>query len=312
MTASLAFGKFAVGQSATKTVTISNTGATHSASVSSVTSSDPEYTLSGAGSCGAIPITIAPKGSCTLGIGFAPNGVGAHGATLSLYDNATTSPQHVTLSGTGIAGLTTSKTSLTYGSVRFGLTSAASFSVTNHQTQSINLGESFGGANASDFSITGGTCGTTLAAAKACTITVTFKPGVLGTESATLSVVASPDPLSPYNIALSAAATIPDTVTPPTLSYGTVSRTSSKTLKATVTNHSAYPLSIDSAISGANAPDFNVTANTCGASINGNSSCTISVTFKPTTTSSEGATLGVTISSDPTSPHSVALTGTGS
>jgi hypothetical protein len=36
------------------------------------------------------------------------------------------------------------------------------------------------------------------------------------------------------------------------------------------------------------------------------------VTFKPTVAASESATLQVTVSSDPTSPHNVNLTGTGS
>ena len=65
-------------------------------------------------------MTVAPKSSCTLGVAFTPNAAGAHSATLTVFDNATSSPQHVALSGTGIAGLTTSKSSLVFGSVKFG------------------------------------------------------------------------------------------------------------------------------------------------------------------------------------------------
>ncbi len=64
----------------------------------------------------------------------------------------------------------------------------------------MTLSESFSGTNAADFSITGGTCPiapATLAAKASCTLAVTFKPGALGTESATLSVSDSPDSLGP-------------------------------------------------------------------------------------------------------------------
>jgi Cep192 domain 4 len=247
-----------------------------------------------------------------LGVTFAPNSVGAQSATLTLTDNATTSPQHSSLSGTGIAGLSTLKTILTYGSVRFGLTGVNSFAVVNHQKQPVTLSESFSGTNAADFSITGGTCTSTLAASSSCTITVKFTPGVLGTESATLTIADSPDPLNPHTVALSTDATIPGTVLPTTLSYSTVSEASSKTLKATVKNYSPYTISIGSAVSGANASDFTITGGTCGRSLGGNSSCTIAVTSKPTTAAAESATLTVTVPRDPTSPHNVNLTGPGS
>lgn len=256
-------------------------------------------------------MTLAPKTSCTLGVGFTPGAVGSRSASLTLTDNATTSPQHVALSGTGIAGLTTTKSSLVYGNVRFGLTGVAAFSVTNHQTQPVSLSESFSGTNAADFSITGGTCTSTLAASTSCSITVTFRPGVLGTESATLTISDSPDPLSPYTVALSTAATIPETVAPLTLSYGTISQSSSKTLKTTVTNDSPFTISIGSSVNGANAADFTIMGGTCGTSLAGKSSCTIGVTFKPTTAAAETASLAVSVSQDPTSPRAVSLTGTG-
>jgi hypothetical protein len=293
-------------------VTVSNTGATNPLVVSSATPSDSEYALSGTGTCGAIPITVAPKTNCTMGVAFTPNTAGAHSATLTLTDNATTSPQHVALTGTGIAGLTTTSSSLMFGSVKFGTKGVKSFSMTNHQTQAVTLSESFSGTNAGNFSKTGGTCTTTLGAGKACSIIVSFTPGVLGTESGTLSIFGSPDPLSPYTVALSTGPTIPETVAPLTLAYGTVSRSSSRTLKTTVTNKSPFTISIGSAISGGNAADFTITGGTCGTTLAGNSSCTIGVKFKPTTTASESASLAVSIPQDPTSPQNVSLTGTGS
>jgi hypothetical protein len=312
VTASLAFANVAVGQVSTKNVTVVNTGATHSLAISSAIPSDPEYSLSGTGTCGAIPITVAPKTSCTMGVTFTPNTVGAHNASLTLSDNAATSPQHVSLTGTGVAGLSTTSSSLVFGSVKFGSKGVKSFSVINHQTQSVTLSESFGGTNAADFSKTGGTCTTTLGAGKACSIIVSFSPSVLGTESGTLQIFDSPDPLSPYALALSTGPTIPETVLPATLAYGTVSKSSSKTLKTTISNKSPFTISIGSSVSGPNAGDFTIGGGTCGSTLAGNSSCTIGVQFKPTITGAESATLAISVPQDPTSPQNVSLKGTGS
>jgi hypothetical protein len=312
LTASLAFGNVAVGQTVTKNLTVTNTGATNSLIISNATLSDPlDYALSGTGTCGTVPISIAPKKNCTLGVSFTPNAVGPLNATLMIFDNATTSPQQSALSGTGIADMSLSKTSLAFGSVKLGVKSPLSLSVTNHQTQPVSLSESFTGANAGDFTVSGGSCGTTLAASSACSIIVTFTPSALGTESAMLTVSDSPDPLSPYAVALSSGPTIPATVTPATLAFGKL-KTTSKTLNATITNLSLFPLLLSGNFSGANAADFTVTGGTCGSTALANSHCTIAVTFTPTAGgAAESASMTVTIDNDPTSPHSMSLTGTG-
>jgi hypothetical protein len=183
--------------------------------------------------------------------------------------------------------------------------------VRNHQTQPVTLSESFNGANTSDFAITGGSCTTTLAPNTSCTLSVTFTASALGTESATLSITDSPDPLGPYAVALTTAPTIPATVSPSKMSYGTL-KTASKTKNVTITNLSSVALPLSESFSGANGNDFAVTGGTCGATAAGNSSCTIAVTFTPTGGgSAESASMAVSIDSDPNSPHSISLTGTG-
>jgi hypothetical protein len=185
--------------------------------------------------------------------------------------------------------------------------------VVNHQTQQVSLSESFSGANPADFSVSGGTCTSTLAASNSCSIIVSFAPSVLGTESATIAVADSPDPLSPYTIPITTGPTIPATIAPVTLAYGTLTaKTSPKTKDVTITNNSGFPLSVGESFSGNNASDFTVTGGTCGSSAPANSTCTIAVTFTPTGGgSSETASMSVSIGSDPTSPHNIALTGTG-
>ena len=311
VTSSISFGKVAVGQTATRTLTVHNTGAANPLIISSAFSSDPEFSAGSSGTCGAIPVTLAPKTSCTLAVAFTPNAVGTQSATMTLSDNANSSPQSAALSGNGIADFTTSVTSLAFPKVKIGSTGVKSFSVRNHQTQPVTLSESFNGANASDFAITGGSCTATLAANTSCTFSVTFTASALGTESATLSIADSPDPLSPYAIALTTAPTIPATVAPSKMSYGTL-KNASKTRNVTVTNLSNVALPVSESFSGNNAADFAVTGGTCGATAAANSSCTIAVTFTPTGGgAAESASMAATIGSDPNSPHSIGLTGTG-
>ena len=85
VTASLAFGNVAVDQTVVKNLTVHNTGKTNSLIISSAKSSGPlVYALSGTGTCGAIPVTVAPTASCTLGVGFTPDGIGVRDATLTI------------------------------------------------------------------------------------------------------------------------------------------------------------------------------------------------------------------------------------
>jgi hypothetical protein len=313
VTASLAFDTVAVGQTVTRNATVTNTGAKNPLIIASATASDLEYALTGGGTCGAIPVMLAPKTSCTLAVAFTPSTVGAHSASLTINDNAITSPKQVTFSGTGRTTLTTSVTSLAWGNVTFGKKITRVFVLTNHQTQPVTLSEGFGGTNAADFSITGGTCTTTLGALKACTLIVSFTPSILSGESATLTVGDSPDPLGPYTVALSTGAAIPAvTASPLALAYGTLnSEIQSKTKDVTVTSKTPFALPITETLLGTNANDFSVTGGTCGTMLQPDSSCTIAVTFAPTGGGiKESATLEIEAGSELQTGSAITLTGT--
>ena len=88
-----------------------------------------------------------------------------------------------------------------------------------------------------------------------------------------------------------------------------MAQSATKTLSTLkVTNLSPFTLSLTQGITGANAADFGVAlSGTCA----GNTVCVIPVTFTPSAETAESATLSVSINQDPTSPHSIALTGTG-
>ncbi len=94
---SLAFGDRSVNTtSAAQSVTLSNQG-NDALSVTGATivgADAADFTLSGNG-CGI----VAPAGSCSINVAFAPRSAGAKAATLQINDNASGSPHLVSLAG---------------------------------------------------------------------------------------------------------------------------------------------------------------------------------------------------------------------
>ena len=154
--------------------------------------------MGGTGTCGPLPVTVVAKDVCTLAVWFTPNAMGAHGATLVLTDNGTTGPQKVTLSGTGLADLTLSKTSLAFGSAKFGENQVDALCRDESSNPAGDAERIFHRAERRRLFDYWRHLQRKLGALKACTIIVTFEPGALGSESATVTVSDSPDPLTPY------------------------------------------------------------------------------------------------------------------
>jgi hypothetical protein len=111
-------------------------------------------------------------------------------ASVNITDNASGSPQTVSLSGTGTApSASVSPPSLAFGSQAMDITSTAQ-TVTLSNTGNAPLSISslaLRGTNASDFAQTN-TCGNSLAAGANCTIAVMFTPSLNAAEAATLTI----------------------------------------------------------------------------------------------------------------------------
>lgn len=95
---SLTWGKKFVGvTSGAKTVTLTNTGSS-TLNISSIATSGDFAQKIVAKSCKA---TVAAGASCVIKVTFTPTQLGVRTGTLTVTDNATDSPQNVSLSGTG-------------------------------------------------------------------------------------------------------------------------------------------------------------------------------------------------------------------
>jgi sugar lactone lactonase YvrE len=206
---SLTFGSQVVGTtSAAQTLTVSNTGGTTVTFTNIVTTGD----FSGAtlAQCPSIAVEGTP---CTFQVSFKPTQAGTRTGTIVFTDNATGSPQTVTLTGTGTGGaatVTVAPGSLTFGSQALSTTSAPlSVTVTNTGTAAVNFtGFTITGADAGDFSVplptSGAGCSATgtLAGGASCTINVLFTPQAAGARTATL-LIADNATGSPQTVALS-------------------------------------------------------------------------------------------------------------
>jgi hypothetical protein len=211
--ASLTFASQNVGTtSAPQTVTVSNIGGVTVTFTGIVTSGD--FAGATLAQCPSIPVEAEP---CTFSITFTPKATGTRTGTITFTDNATGSPQILTLIGTGTSGtatVTVAPSSLTFAAQPLNTTSGAeSVTVSNTGSTAVNFaGFSISGANSSDFALgsgaSAGTCNPSgsLTANANCTISVTFTPTATGARAATLSI-ADNAAGSPQSVALNGTGT---------------------------------------------------------------------------------------------------------
>jgi len=130
--ASISFANQVVGtSSSTQKVTLKN-GQTSSIIISNIVTNLSDYTQTN--NCPLSPSALAAGKSCTIAVKFTPAVLGIRNGTLTINDNGISSPQIVSLSGTGVAAVTATPSSLNFGSqVVVQKSAASSVTVTNNQ-----------------------------------------------------------------------------------------------------------------------------------------------------------------------------------
>jgi hypothetical protein len=178
----LGFGNQAVGTtSATRKVTLANTG-TATLTITSITTAAP---FAETNTCGS---SVKAGKNCAISVTFSPTKTGVATGAITITDNATNSPQTVSLTGSGVTGVTLSPTTLTFATQTVGTTSAPqSSTLANNQSTALSI---------TSITITGdfaqtNTCGTSVPAASKCTITVTFTPTTTGTRTGVVTITDS-------------------------------------------------------------------------------------------------------------------------
>ena len=305
--ATLSFGNEAVNEtSPAKTATLKNNQPTPlTISSIAVDGGNAPGDYAPGGTCPISPATLGAKKSCSITVTFTPSAQGSRTGTLTVTDDASTSPQTVSLSGTGVDPVTLSVSSLTFGTVYAGNTSAAKMvMLTNDQTKVLNFSSI---ATSGDYAISSNTCGNSIAAGASCKINVTFSPTGVGERDGTLTFTDDASN-SPQTVSLSGSGALPVTISPASAKFASLTvGTTSAPFKITLTNHLGSAVSVSTI---ATTGDFAVSSNGCGNSVGAGQKCVIGVTFTPTEVGLRTGTLSVTYGAFG-SPAVVPLQGTG-
>jgi hypothetical protein len=301
----LTFGGQSVSTtSSSQSVTLTNTGNSTLANLTITASGDFAQT----NNCGA---SVGASGSCKIDVTFTPTANGNRTGAVTFADNASGSPQQVSLRGTGggAAKVSLSATNLTF-SGQATSTNNASQSVTLTNTGDATLTNLIIDTSG-DFAQTNN-CGVSLAVSASCTVNVVFKPAASGNRTGALtftdSASGSPQSVSLSGTAATAGGVLLSTsnLTFPNQPVGT--RSSSP--QVTVQNTTNQPLNITTiVIGGANNGDFSLIHN-CGNSLAPSAACQITVTFNPSAAGTRTASV-IIVDDAANSPQMISLTGTG-
>jgi hypothetical protein len=285
--------------SAAQSVTVTNSGSA-ALTFSGITVSGG---FSQSNNCGT---GIPAGGACTVSVIFTPTAAGTLTGTLTIADNASNSPQTVSLTGTAaIATLKVSPTSLTFGSQGVG-TSSAPQSVTAINTSTVAFAIPQPVVSG-DFSVTGSACDNVIPGTE-CIFNVIFTPTAVGTRTGTLTFTGNFNN-SPQTVSLTGTGTSSSvSLSTNTLTFaGLMVGSSSAAQPVTLTNTGNVVLAISSIAVTASTSDFSQ-SNNCGVSLAVAGSCTINVTFTPTTGGTRTGTLTIT---DSAGTQTLTLNGTG-
>jgi hypothetical protein len=300
----LTYGSQTVGTtSALQTVTLTNSG-TSPLTVSSFTSGGDFAVVSP--DCTSLPIILPVSGTCTLQITFSPAAAGGRSGSVVIAGSVGT--QVIALTGTGAApGASLSPANLTFGNVTVGTSSQLSASILLSAATSSGL-QVTGTSISGDYTLVSG-CSALVAPGSSCSVNVTFTPTTTGVRSGTALINYTVGTDSGVLVLALAGTGTAVGLSPSTLSFGSqVDSTTSAAQIITVTNNGISALSMGAIAANG---DFAET-NTCGASLaaygSGGDSCTVTVTFTPTTT---GVRNGAITVADSEGLQTVALSGTG-
>jgi hypothetical protein len=308
--------------SAAQVETVTNSG-TGNLSISTVTIGGPNASDFAKSADTCTGATETPSRTCTVSVTFTPSATGMRGASLNFSDNAFNSTQTVGLTGLGTAA-SLSATSLSFGAQLMGSVSQKTVTLTNLGSTPLSISSrsvvsmaplNSLGTKAGDFAIQSSSCvaGGSVAGLGSCTIYLAFKPTAAGIRSAAL-VIRDSDPGSPQTVNLRGTGTAVR-LSPTSLGFAPqFVDTTSAPKTVTLTNLGGTPLRIEGlTLGGTDAGDFAIqSGSTCavGGTVAGEGTCTINLAFKPSTAGARSATLAIS-DSDPASPQTVSLSGTG-
>jgi hypothetical protein len=313
-TNTLTFASYSAGTtSAEESVTLTSSGA-GLLTLTSITASGDFALITTGTSCPYTGGSVASSATCTIDVTFTPTTTGLRTGSVTINDNASNTPQVVSLSGTGTApGVSLSTTSVSFGNQAVGTTSASrAVTVTNNGTASLTF---TGIAATGDFTVaaSGTTCSSSapVAASSNCVINVLFTPTATGSRSGSLTLTDNASG-TPQTVSLSGTGTGPVVSLSARLTFSAqLVGTTSSSQAVTLTNTGNASLTF-TAIAVTAPFAIATSGTTCSTSspVAAAATCTVAVTFMPTVAGSASGTLSFSDDA-PNTPQTIALTGTG-
>lgn len=196
--ASVSFGNVTVGSPSTQTVQLTNSG-TGTLTISQMSVTGSGFSLGTV----TLPINLTSGQSTTFNVQFAPTAATASSGSVSIVSNASTSPNSIALSGTGVAAtelLTFSTTNLAFGNVNTGSTSTLTVTITNSGNSNVTISQIM--ESGATFSLTGASTPVTLTSGQNLTFSVIFSPSSAGSDTGTVTVTSNASG-SPVTVSLS-------------------------------------------------------------------------------------------------------------
>jgi hypothetical protein len=311
----ISFGSlFPSQQSLPRVVTITNTSNSVT-SVDAPTITGPyasSFNIAGNTCAG---VSLQPHQSCAVSVVYQAPASGAPiYATLNITDGSAAADT-VPLYGSIITQPTISISpgTFSFGTLTVGQTVQQIFQITNTGFADETLGNIYillaNSVTPPEYSLQN-TCAAALSPSNSCTVTVAFTPGTVGTYNAVLSISINGG-AAVQTLPIAANVVPPFSVSPSNLTFpSTIVGSTAAAQSITITNNLSTAISsLALAITGSNAADFSQTPS-CPASLAAGANCTAQITFKPSTSSVETATLAITSSAGSAS-QTVALSGTG-
>jgi hypothetical protein len=304
------FGSVQVGSSQTQAATLTNVGSS-SLIITQATASSAAFTLTGL----SYPVILSAGKTVTCNVTFNPQSAGTSSGSIAIkfhnrHNTSATYTLTVPVSGTGVTPgqVTSTPTSLTFGSVTVGSKQSLSETVTNTVGSSVTISQV--GISGTSFSLSGIAPPVTLTAGQSTTFTVTFAPAAVGTFPGTVTVTSNASnpsmsiPLSGTAVA-SAAGTltaVPTTVAVPGSIVVGASGTATGRLSATTASVTVSGVSVVGS-------EFVISGLAFPVTIPAGSSATYNITFSPTSSGSASTTASFA-SNASNAPTGVSLTGT--
>lgn len=310
----LSFGSILLGQSATQTLTITNSSASTDTLTGSVAGlSAPFLVVSGGSS-----FSLAPGKSRTVVVSFTPTATGTFSDTLTITHNATnqTSPINLAITGTGevsVVNMEVSPGSVDFGGVIVGKSITQTIVITNASSSTTTLEGSVDSLSG-PFSLVSGGGTFSLVPGKSKSITVNFSPTSTGNFSQTLSITHNAtNQGSPALVSLNGTGlpAVNLTFSPSSVDFGNILVGQSSNQTITITNQSTSTGTLDGSIGNVVGP-FSVISGGGTFSLAPGKSRSVVINFSPTVSGTFSQTLSFTHNAtNQSSPTGVTLTGTG-